>query len=94
MKPPQLTIAHDPSSTHYGFAGWEDFNQYARQNWPLWASLHDSVSYMNEGDRFRMMLAMYATHYEALKKEYSEYVRDNPAPVMGPNGEVWRYKGP
>jgi hypothetical protein len=91
-KPPPLTIGTSPHG--YAIKGWEDFDHYARLNWTFWKSCHDETAYMTEEDRAKMMLAMYALEYERLKQEHADYVRDNPAPLMGPDGQVYRYKGP
>lgn len=92
---PEITIGTDATNTHYGIMGWEEFDRYARLNLPLYRTLADSTHYMTETDRLRVMLWHYVNEAETAKALYAAQLRESaPAPVMGPNGEVYRYVGP
>lgn len=73
IKIPQLTYLHNDHG--YALAGWDEFNQYGRLNWPLWRHCLDITNdQMTEIDRLRFMLATHALEFERAKNEYANLV--------------------
>jgi len=81
----------------YHLEGWAKFddwaycNEIAYHNITKYANNHLNAS--NE-DRYRMLIWEYVNETNRLRRELAEYQLNNPAPVMGPHGQVWRYIGP
>lgn len=91
---PEIKIGVKPG--YYGLAGWEELDRWARLNLTLWAHVTKDceLGKMNEETRLKMLVYGYLKAYAATSEEYVEYRSKNPAPVIGPDGQVWRYIGP
>jgi hypothetical protein len=102
MNPPdlKLTLAErqsaDGDALGYQLHGWDEFDQWAHHNVDSWHAMRDlaQVYQITELDRARIMAWTYLKEMRRVQDEYAEYQWKNPKPVMGPNGEVWRYVGP
>lgn len=97
-KIPEIVIGYNGDQTYYGIMGWDDFNRYASNNLSLYRSLVESTRYMTEIDRLHVMLWHYVNEAETAKALYYKAVEKSGVPViepvMGPDGQVWRYVGP
>lgn len=98
MSIPEIIIATSQDPSRYGIMGWEDFNYYALNNLPLYRSLVDATEYMSEVDGLHVILWHYVNEAEIAKALYYKAVEKGGIPViepvMGPDGQTWRYIGP
>lgn len=90
---PTITIARNARGD-YAIQGFEDFDRHARHNLPLYRALVNSTTGMSEVDRLRVMLWHYVNEAETAKALYYKAVENGAAPIIGANGEVYRYVGP
>ena len=104
MKPlssqiPPLEVIHGIHPIHgsgYKVTGWEEFDRWAQMNVVTWKLVTKEVEQMglNEQDRLRWLAHSYLRSFHQMAEEYADYRFKNPAPVIGPDGKVWRYIGP
>lgn len=73
MTQPDIVIAHNRDGTHYAIGGWDEFNRYARLNWPLWEAVSRATEYMSEVDRLKVLAyhhAVEAQHCRLMLEKY------------------------
>lgn len=77
-------------------ANWEEVDSWAFENQPLWNLItkENEMLGLTEEERLKTLAAFYMRRCVELGDEYADYRLKNPAVVVGPNGEVWRYTGP
>lgn len=77
-------------------ANWEEVDRWAFENQPLWNLItkENEMLGLTEEERLKTLAVFYMRRYVELSDEYADYRLKNPAAVVGPNGEVWRYTGP